>query len=70
MPNFLKNAIDKSSLGLKSLPKIAPHTFPRWHPKNPIDIEYFEEFLRQKLMLNQSATVFIEYFFRQLWPYF
>ena len=36
MPNFLKNAIDESSLGLKSLPKIAPHTFPRWHPKNPI----------------------------------
>ena len=35
MPNFLKNAIDKSSLGLKSLPKIAPHTLPRWHPNNP-----------------------------------
>ena len=31
---FLKNAIDKSSLGLKSLPKIARQTLRDRHPTN------------------------------------
>ena len=39
----MKNPIDKSSLGLKSLPKIAPHTLPRWHPNNPTKSKVTQE---------------------------
>ena len=33
---LMKNAKDKSFLGLKRLSKIAPHTFRGLHPNNPI----------------------------------
>ena len=37
----MKNAIDKSSLGLKSLPKIARQTLRGRHPNNPTGSSHF-----------------------------